>query len=416
VKNSEGFHNLALASALSRFGCCDGKLVIGGRMVTDLAEEFGTPMYIYDRGWLARQREKLRSVLPEEIKISYAVKANPNAELIQIMGELYEGFDIASQGEMEKVIASGISPSRLSFAGPGKSTAELRAAVECGIGSISVESEREIEILQSVCQSLGKRARILIRVNPPFELAQSGMKMGGGPKAFGIDSEMLPQVIARIKNHDALKLEGIHIFSGSQNLEAAQLLATFEKIFEYADGLSQTFHVFLKTLNLGGGFGIPYFAHETDLDLTAVGAGLRVIVENYRQKLKGTKLVLELGRFLVGECGIYLCRILYRKVSYDRVFLITDGGMHHHLAASGNFGQSLVRRPMPLTIANRLKEPLEKVTVCGRLCTPLDTFGTVEIPRAKEGDLIAVMNSGAYGLTASPVDFLNHPPAKEILV
>jgi diaminopimelate decarboxylase len=242
------------------------------------------------------------------------------------------------------------------------------------------------------------------------------MKMGGGPKAFGIDSEMLPQVIARIKNHDALKLEGIHIFSGSQNLEAAQLLATFEKIFEYADGLSQTFHVFLKTLNLGGGFGIPYFAHETDLDLTAVGAGLRVIVENYRQKLKGTKLVLELGRFLVGECGIYLCRILYRKVSYDRVFLITDGGMHHHLAASGNFGQSLVRRPMPLTIANRLKEPLEKVTVCGRLCTPLDTFGTVEIPRAKEGDLIAVMNSGAYGLTASPVDFLNHPPAKEILV
>lgn len=408
--------NFARESALSRFGQRNGELLIGNRSISDLAEEYGTPLYIYDRGCLAWRYQTLCRALPSELKIYYAVKANPYKEIIRAMGQYYDGFDIASQGEMERVIRAGISSSRLSFAGPGKSSGELRSAIEHDIGSISVESEREIEIIRSICESLDTKSRILLRVNPPFELSQSGMRMGGGPRQFGIDSERLPMVIERIRRDDRIQFEGIHIFAGSQNLEAYQLVQTFGKILQYCAEIAVALNVALPRIDMGGGFGIPYFAHERDLDLDAVGIGLEGLVADYQRKLPSTTFVLELGRFLVGECGLYLTRILYRKVSHDKVFLVTDGGMHHHLAASGNFGQSLVRRPMPLITANRLNDPVEKVSVCGRLCTPLDTFGTIDLPKAMEGDLIAILNSGAYGLSASPTGFLSHEPAKEVIV
>ena len=408
--------NLALKSALSHFQKKNDELVIGGRSITAIARQYGTPLYIYDRAIIKQRAKTLRAVLPDNLRINYAVKANPNIEILGLMSTFYDGFDIASRGEMQRAVRAGQDPGKMSFAGPGKSPDELKFAIENGIGSISIESEREAEHIISICKALNTTTRILIRVNPRFELSKSGMKMGGGPKQFGIDSERVPNLITKLQNDEHVKFTGIHLFSGSQNLQADQILETCGKILAYADDLVSRTRCPLKLINLGGGFGIPYFAHEKDLDLNSVGNGLKTLLHAYQSKLPDTVFKIELGRFLVGESGIYLSRVLYRKISHSQTFLITDGGMHHHLAASGNFGQSLIRRPMPLATVNRLNNPLEKITVAGTLCTPLDTFGTVELPRADEGDLIAVFNSGAYGFSASPLGFLSHNPPVEIVI
>jgi diaminopimelate decarboxylase len=408
--------NQALKSALANFTCQGSELSIGGVTLSSLAEQHGTPLYIYAKDIVRKRCQTLRDTMPENLKIYFAVKANPNLEIIRLMGELYDGFDVASAGEAKRVIQAGIFPDRISFAGPGKSVSELQYAIDQQIGGLSIESEQEFEHIRTICKQLGKTANVFVRVNPDFDLSQSGMKMGGGPKQFGVDSERVPELLKAIKNEKLVNFKGIHIFTGSQNLIADELLQTFEKILEYTVSLIEETGISLKQLNMGGGFGIPYFAHEQELDLAAVGLGLKKLLKQYGSLLGNTSFIIELGRFLVGECGIYLAKVLYRKMSMGQVFLITDGGMHHHIAASGNFGQSLVRRPMPITVANRQGYPVEKVHVVGPLCTPLDTFGFVELPQAQEGDLVAVLNSGAYGFSASPQLFLSHPAPKEILV
>lgn len=407
--------NHALVSALSHFHREGGDLVIGGRTVTSLAEEFGTPLYLYSRNVVLRRRDMLRRALPEDVQIYYAVKANPHSDIISLMGRLYDGFDISSGGEMKKALNAGNFPEAMSYAGPGKRLSELEFALTKNIGSISIESVQELYHIRTLCKRMKVTARVMIRVNPGFDLTQSGMGMGG-PRQFGIDEDQVPEVIACMRDDDLIDFQGIHIFSGSQNLNAQAIAEHFEKIVGYALDLGVRMTVPMHVINIGGGLGIPYFTHEKDLDLDTVGSGLGDIMKKYANSLGNTRIRMELGRYLVGECGIYLCRVLYRKISQGRVFLVLDGGMHHHLAASGNLGQSIARRPMPVTTANRLDGPLEKVTVVGSLCTPLDTFGTVVVPHAEEGDLIAVMNSGAYGLSASPVNFLSHNPPGEVIV
>ena len=408
--------NKALKSALTNFTKQGGELAIGGVTLSSLAEQHGTPLYIYDKNIIKKKCQTLRATLPEKIKIYFAVKANPNLEIIQLMGELYDGFDVASAGEAEQVIQAGITSDRISFAGPGKTVAELQYVIDQQIGGLSIESEQEFEHIREICKKFGKTANVFVRVNPDFDLSQSGMKMGGGPKQFGVDSERVPDLLKAIKNEKLVNFKGIHIFAGSQNLSADALLQTFEKILEYTVSLVEKTSIPLKQLNMGGGFGIPYFAHEQELDFTAVGRGLKKLLKQYGPQLGNTSFIIELGRFLVGECGVYLAKVLYKKMSMGQVFLITDGGMHHHIAASGNFGQSLVRRPMPITVANRQRAPTEKVHVTGPLCTPLDTFGFVDLPEAQENDLIAVLQSGAYGFSASPQLFLSHPVPKKIFV
>jgi len=408
--------NYALKSALANFTRRGSELVIGGETVSTLADQYGTPLYIYDKRIVLQKYQVIREALPDNLKVYYALKANPNHEIIQLMAGLYDGFDVASAGETERVIQAGIAPDRISFAGPGKTISELRYAIKQQIGGLSIESEQEFERIGAICRQLGKTADVFVRVNPDFGLSRSGMKMGGGATQFGVDSERVPALIKAIQDAPLLNFKGIHIFSGSQNLSADELLRLFENILDYVVSLIEITGIAIDKLNMGGGFGIPYFAHEQELALHAVGQGLKRLLRQYHAKLNNTSFIIELGRFLVGECGVYLTRVLYRKISRGQVFLVTDGGMHHHLAASGNFGQSLVRRPMPLTVANRLGGPVEKVHVVGPLCTPLDSFGFVNLPEAQEGDLIAVLNSGAYGFSASPQLFLSHPAPKEIIV
>lgn len=405
------------AAAPSAFPRRNGELIVAGRPISEIVAEYGSPLYLYDLSVLGRRHDDIRKALPPELLITYAVKANPNRDMLRHLGTLYDGIDLASTGEMESALAAGIPAGKMSFAGPGKSRRELRYAVENGVGTVSLEGERELEILEEECAAAGKDSAVLIRVNPDFEFSRSGLKMGGGSKQFGIDSERVPEVIKTLQASKRVKFKGIHIFSGTQNLNADSVVDAFSKILEYVVDLRAKTGVPIEILNLGGGFGIPYFKGDQPLDLERAGAGIRKLIAEYGPKLPGTRFKIELGRYLVGECGLYVSRVLYRKMSRGAVFLILDGGMHHHLAASGNISQSPIRRQMTLLAANRLDAPMEKVNVVGPLCTPLDTFGMgVELPAMGEGDILAVPNSGAYGISMSPSAFLSHKPPLEVLL
>lgn len=399
------------------FPVVDNEITIGGLPLTRLAARVGrTPFYAYDRGLISRRVSELRALLPPEIHLHYAMKANPMPAVVQHLASMVDGLDVASAGELRVALDAGMSPERISFAGPGKTDSELAQAVAAGI-TLNAESLTEIEHLARIGEQLRIRPEAAIRVNPDFELKSSGMKMGGGPKQFGVDAESVPALLDRLRRLP-VHFAGFHIFSGSQNLSADAIIEAQTKALALAVQLAAQAPEPPRQLNLGGGFGIPYFPGEGRLDVERVGAFMREhIAARAREQLPGTQLMIELGRFLVGEAGIYVCRVLDRKVSRGQVFLVTDGGLHHHLAASGNFGQ-VVRKNYPVVIGNRvLGQKCEIASVVGPLCTPLDLLADrMELTHAEPGDLVAVMQSGAYGFTASPHGFLSHPPPVEVLV
>ena len=398
------------------FEVADDCLVIGGRKVTEIAAQVGrTPFYVYDRGVMSRKVEELRRLLPPDIHLHYAIKANPMPAVVRHMLGLVDGLDVASATEMQVALDAGADPGTVSFAGPGKTDAELARAAAAGI-TVNVESEREVEVLGRIGATAPSRPRVAVRVNPDFELKTSGMKMSGGPKQFGIDAERVPQVLRRI-GELPLDFQGFHIFSGSQNLRPEALIEAQQQTVELALRLAEDAPSPVKLFNMGGGFGIPYFPGEKPLDLGPVAANLAALLPRIRGGLPEAELVLELGRYFVGEAGVYVCRVVDRKVSRGQVFLVTDGGLHHHLAASGNFGQVL-RKNYPVVIANHVEgSNRETASVVGPLCTPLDLLADrMDLAAAQEGDLVAVLQSGAYGLTASPLGFLSHPEPAELLV
>ncbi len=398
------------------FGVTDDCLTIAGQPLTELAAQVGqTPFYAYGRRYMSERVEQLRRVIPSEVHLHYAIKANPMPAVVRHMAGIVDGLDVASAREMQTALEAGMSAERVSFAGPGKTSAELATAVDRGV-IVNVESPRELARLADIARQSGKRPRIALRVNPDFELKTSGMKMGGGPKQFGIDAEQVPQLLADI-GRLPLQFLGFHIFSGSQNLRAEAIVEAQRSSVALAARLAAHAPGPVQILNIGGGFGIPYFPGEQPLDLAPIGMNLGELVLETRRSLPQARLVLELGRYLVGEAGLYVCRVLDRKISRGQVFLVTDGGLHHHLAASGNFGQ-VIRKNYPVVVGNRVRgEERETASVVGPLCTPLDVLAEkMNLARAQEGDLIAVLQSGAYGLTASPVHFLSHPAPVEVLL
>jgi diaminopimelate decarboxylase len=403
-------------AALERLATRDGELLVGDRTVTQLCAAAGrTPVYAYDRRAIAARVAELRVALPPAVKLHYAVKANPMPAVVAHLAGLVDGFDVASAGELRVALAAGMAPARISFAGPGKAVVELEAAVAAGI-TVHAESERELAELAAAAGRAGRRAAVALRVNPAFQLKTAGMKMGGGPSAFGIDAERVPEILARFDGR-RLEFRGFHIFAGSQNLSAEAIVEAQRLTVGLAEELARHAPGPVQELNIGGGFGIPYFPGERPLDAAAVGRELAGLVERCSRTLPGTTLVVELGRYLVGEAGYYICRVVDRKVSRGRVFLVTDGGLHHHLAASGNFGQ-VIRKNYPVVIGNRMgATDTETASVVGPLCTPLDLLAdSMPLARAEPGDLVVVLQSGAYGLTASPRGFLSHPEPAEILV
>lgn len=401
---------------LTQFQVSDDCLQIGGMPLTQLAQRVGrTPFYAYDRQRIAERVAFVRQHLPAEVHLHYAMKANPMPAVVQQMAGLVDGFDVASGGELKAALDTPMPPRMISFAGPGKGEGELSCAIAAGI-VINMESGQETERIASLGERLGLRPRVAVRVNPDFELKSSGMKMGGGPKQFGVDAELVPALLGRV-GELGLDFEGFHIFSGSQNLKAEAIKEAHEKTLQLGMHLARYAPSPIRLLNIGGGFGVPYFPGEEPLNLAAVGENLQRLLPELKRQLPAAQVVIELGRYLVAEAGIYVCRVLERKISRGQVFLVTDGGLHHHLAASGNFGQ-VIRKNYPVVIGNKIQSgERETASVVGPLCTPLDLLADqMEMAKADAGDLVVVFQSGAYGLTASPTAFLGHPAPLEVLV
>lgn len=397
----------------------NGELCLGELPVSSIVEKSSTPAFIYDESLLEKRLADLRDALPSSFKISYSVKANPAQELLRFFVERDCGLEVASAGELEQALAAGCPANRIIFAGPGKTIDELELALLQDIKEIHVESAREIERIQQICRQRSCQARIAIRVNPGAEAQGGAMRMGGKPGPFGIDEECLDPIVAEVLNDPHLVFRGIHLFTGTQILDHSILILQYRKAIEIARRIAGAFNCPICTIDFGGGFGIPYFAGDKPLDLGALRGELDHLSAEIQGDavFRGTEFMIEPGRFLVGEAGIYVARINDIKISRGKKFLILDGGMNHHLAASGNLGQT-IKRNFPVGLLNKISMPAaESVDVVGPLCTPLDVLArNVSLPAAEVGDLFGIFQSGAYARSASPLGFLSHPTPTEILV
>ena len=393
----------------------NGALIVGGRPATEWADELGTPCFLYSADALTGRVAELRAAMPPGLEIHYAMKANPHADVLRHLRPLVDGLDVASGGELAGALEAGFAGSDTSFAGPGKRADEIAAGLAAGV-TFNAESVVEVERILAAARASGHRARVALRVNPAFETKGSGLHMGGRPSPFGMDEEEVPRALALLSEDEWM---GFHIYAGSQALDADAVADTQAATLALVGALSRAAGRQPVHVNLGGGFGIPYFPKEQPLDLARVGERLADSLDARAAILQDTVFSIELGRWLVGEAGVYLTRVVDRKVSRGATFLVTDGGLHHQLAASGNFG-TVVRRNYPVAVAHAVDEPeatREEVTVVGCLCTPLDKLADqVALPPAQVGDTIAIFMAGAYGATASPAAFLGHGPAFERLV
>ncbi|MFC3441113.1 pyridoxal-dependent decarboxylase, exosortase A system-associated [Sphingobium rhizovicinum] len=399
------------------FGAEENMLLIGGCGAASLVDEAGdTPLFVYDMGIVEAQVRRFRQAMPDAVHLHYAMKANPYAPLLARMAGQVDGFDIASGGELEMALSAGMAPDRISFAGPGKRRDELEAAIFAGV-TINLESEGEGRRALAAAEKVGKTPRLAVRVNPDFDLKGSGMKMGGGAKPFGVDADRAA-ALARAMIDAGADWRGWHIFAGSQNLDPAAIIETQAATIALAARLSDAVGASPPLVNLGGGFGLPYFPGDAALDIRPVGVALDNELDSLPDILRGSDFAIELGRWLVGEAGVYLTRVVDVKTSQGETFVVVDGGLHHQLAASGNFG-TVVRRNYPMAVANRFGAAVagDPVTVVGCLCTPIDRLGDkVSLPPVEEGDLIAIFLAGAYGASASPTAFLGHPSPRELLL
>jgi diaminopimelate decarboxylase len=395
------------------------ELRIGDIPVSNLADDYETPFFVYDRGIIDQKWNLLRDALPDVFSICYSVKANPSQTILKHFLSKGAGLEIASAGEFCQALHAGCSPENIIFAGPGKTEKELEFVLGKGIGEIHLESVREAERVSAIAQKQSIRARVALRVNPGGEAEGGAMRMGGRPAAFGIDEETLDSVLDQLLALGGLDFRGIHIFAGTQILDHQILASQYRKGLEIALRVAARLKSPLHTIDFGGGLGIPYFPHETALDTQKLKQELDLLFESQKDEplLSGTRFVVEPGRYLVGECGVYVARVNDVKISRDKKFLILDGGMHHHLAASGNLGQT-IKRNYPVAVLNKLNEPAQETyEVAGPLCTPLDVLArNVSLPRTEVGDLIGVFQSGAYARSASPLGFLSHATPPEVWV
>jgi diaminopimelate decarboxylase len=394
------------------------ELVVGGMPVHAIAEACGTPVFIYDRGVFEHKLNLLEDALPSSFDVYYSIKANPNQAILKFFSGRGCGLEVASGGELHQAIAAGCNSRRIVFAGPGKTAAELRQALEAGIGEIHVESMDELDALEGVALDLGTRASVSLRVNPGEEAQGGAMRMGGKATQFGFDEEMLDEVLVHVLARDAFDFRGIHLFAGTQILDSDVLANQYEKGLEIAGRAASRAGRALSTVDFGGGLGVPYYTTDSELDVRRFGERLREIMDRRGsgREFDGTKFIVEPGRYLVAEGGVYVTRVTAVKKSRDKTYIVVDGGMHHHLAASGNLGQ-VIKRNFPVAVLNRLRESGdEKVDVVGPLCTPLDVLARgVNLPAIKVGDLVGIFQSGAYARSASPLGFLGHPTPPEVM-
>ncbi|MGQ0793016.1 MAG: diaminopimelate decarboxylase [Deltaproteobacteria bacterium] len=409
----------ALSLVDRRFASEGGELLIGGVRVSEIVARFGTPVFVYDLGIIEGKLKLLRSALPSQFSVYYSIKANPNRSILQYFISQGCGLEVASGGEFYQAMQAGCPSGDILFAGPGKSAEEIEYVIGSGIGEIHVESAEELDLIAAIALNQNKTQNIALRINPSEEAQGGAMRMGGRASAFGIDEERLEEIIQKTLAKKSVRFTGVHLFTGTQVLDKNILLKQYKKGIEIAHRASAISGIPISTLDFGGGLGVPYFTNESELDILGFGAELgKLISENIASpNLRDTKFIVEPGRYLAAESGIYIAKVNYVKESRGKRFLILDGGMNHHLAASGNLGQVL-KRNFPVAVLNRLDQPRSaSYDIVGPLCTPLDTIARdAALPASTAGDLIGVFQSGAYARAASPLGFLSHPSPPEALV
>jgi diaminopimelate decarboxylase len=367
---------------------------------------------------MERQYSLLKTALPASVNIYYSIKANPHPSVIGVLLGMGAGCEIASGGEYVLARRAGAPPQRIIFAGPGKGRAELEFVLARGVQEIHVESFDEIELLEDIAARLQTTVAVSIRVNPDAA-SSSGLMMGGQATAFGFEEDALPDAVRALARCGRFELRGLHVYSGTQILDAMSLVTNWKHAIELAKQMADLTNQPPRTVDLGGGLGVPYFAHERPLELDVLREAARELFASAQSdaRFAQAQFIVEPGRFLVAPAGIYVARVRSVKTCRGATFVVLDGGMNHHLAASGNLGQ-VVRRDFPIVNLSRGQWDREAtVAVVGPLCTPIDTLGRqAKIPRPRVGDLLGILQSGAYGLTASPTQFLSHPTPAEILI
>lgn len=392
---------------------------VGGVTLEELVQRFGTPLYVYSGDLLVAQLQRLQRALGPETHVVFSVKANPSLGVCQLLARHGAGIEVASHGELLLAQRAGFAPEDTLFAGPGKSDEELSAASAAGIFAINVESVSELERLGAIARARGEVAGVGLRINPRLELHGAGMRMGGGPQRFGIDEELIADVCERLRHNPHLRARGPHVYTGTQVFDVDALVTHIEHVVKIARQMADALSEPLEMIDFGGGFGVPYFEGGEPFDLERFGTLYRRVVETCRAdaRLSEARFIIELGRYLVAEAGVYVTRVVDVKESRGETFVVTDGGMNHHITATGNFGQ-VFRKAYPLSLLNRANAPSDSVvSIVGPCCTPLDTLAhRIPFPEARVGDLVGVFMSGAYGYSASSLRFLSHATPAEVMV
>ena len=391
------------------------ELQIAGIPATELVQEFGEPIYVYDAEVAEAQFRKLRVAMPSSVDIMYSMKANPNAALVGFLGTYVDGIEVSSLGELYVAEQAGISPQRIIFVGPSKSDHELRVAVRKHIRCIVAESEQELEMIEQIGAELGLSIDVALRVNPAFDSAGSKLKMGGAPRQFGVDEEQSERILRKAREFRYASLAGIHVYLGTRILDYSVVLKNTREVLVLAQRLQDALGARFRLVDFGGGIGVPYFQGETEFNIEALGQELSGVMQDASRSFPAARFILESGRYLVADCGVYITRVRYVKHSRGQRFVLVGGGMNHHMATT-SIG-TLVKNNFPIEALTKMDlSKAASATVCGPLCTPSDVLAkSVALPDVQRGDLLGILRSGAYGVTASPVDFLSHEHPSEVL-
>lgn len=384
--------------------------------VSDIAEKFGTPLYIYDGDVLQQVYQELRELLTPQVELFYSLKANPNISIVHMLREMGAQAEVCSLAELHTAVQAGVAPESIIFLGPGKSDDEITACIRLGIYAIVCESFQELERIESIAASEGRIVPVALRVNPSFSVKGSRLTMGGKPRQFGMDEQSVLQGKEQFESYSHVEIMGLHVYMGTRMLDVEPIVQNTRHILELADRIENELDITLRMVDVGGGLGVPYHEGEQFLSIAALTEQLNPMFESFRHSHANTRLFMELGRYLVGTCGMLVSRALYVKQSYGEHFVVTDGGTNCHMAAVGT--GSYVKRNFPIASLTRYGEsPVAEYNITGPLCTPNDVVGKrVLLPLVERGDLIGVFHSGAYGPTASPTHFLSHGSPTEVLI
>lgn len=391
-------------------------LHIGGASSVELVEKFGEPLYVYDGETIVRQVRRLRTALPLGVQIFYSVKANPNISIITLLRDIVDGFEVSSWGELYAAQYARVNPQCMIFVGPAKSDFELRQALTSKVGCLVVDSEGELNRLDEIASELRCRGPVALRVNPNLDVPGPKLRMGGAPRQFGIDEDHVGSVLELAMNLRNISIQGLHTYVGTRILDYKAVICNTAAILDFACRLSRSVGVDFEFVDIGGGLGVPYYPGEIDFDVEKCGAEMDLLIKEFRRSLPKTRVIIELGRFLVADSGTYITRVRGIKTSRQDEFALVSGGMNHLMAATA--AGSLIKQHFPIVVLNKFNwVSTKEINVCGPLCTPSDVLAKhAKTPPVVDGDLIGIQKAGAYGLTASPVHFLSHATPAEVLV